>query len=93
MEIVIEILKICLLSWFVVEFPLFELIPNIIVDRFEIKNELIKFIILKPFQCYKCAAWWIGLIYCLLFWKSIFIALSASFLMKLYDQKLNSIEL
>jgi len=88
-----DIIVVCLLGWFLVEFPLFELIPSIIIDRFKVKNEMLKFLILKPFQCYKCAAWWIGLIYCIVLWKSLLIAIAASFLMKLYDQKLNSIEL
>jgi|688.fasta_scaffold64236_9 hypothetical protein len=87
--IVIEIIKGCLLGWFVVEFPLFAVIPSIIVDYFKIKNELIKFIIEKPFNCYKCAAFWATLIMT----GNIFMAIAAGFIMKLYDQKLNSVEL
>jgi len=87
--IVIEIIKGCLLGWFVVEMPIFAVIPALIIERFKIKNNLIKFIIEKPFNCYKCGAFWATLIMT----GNLWIALSASFLMKLYDQKINTVEL
>jgi hypothetical protein len=89
MEMIILLLKGCLLGWFVVEFPLFAVIPAIIIERFKIKNEIVKFIIEKPFNCYKCSSFWITLFMT----SNIFLAISAAFIMKLYDQKLNSVEL
>ena len=88
-QIILEIIKGSLIGCFIVEFPLFAVIPSIIIDYFKIKNDLIKFIIEKPFNCYKCAAFWSTLILT----GNIFLAISASFIMKLYDQKLNSVEL
>lgn len=89
MEILIEIIKGCLLGWFIVEMPIFAVIPAIIIEKFKIKNEILKFIIDKPFHCYKCAAFWSTLIMT----GNIWIALASSFIMKLYDQKINTIEL
>ena len=87
---IILILKICLLSWFVVEMPLFSIPSALFIEFFKIKNEVIKFIIEKPFMCYKCSAFWVGLI---LTGGNIWIALLCSFIMKLYDQKLNVLEI
>lgn len=87
--IILEIVKGCLIGWAIVEFPLFAAIPSIIIDLFKIKNNFIKFLIDKPFNCYKCATFWATLFMT----GNIYLALSASFIMKLYDQKLNITEL
>jgi hypothetical protein len=89
MEILIEIVKGCLMGWFVVEMPIFAVISAVIIEKFKIKNEIVKFIIEKPFNCYKCGAFWATLIMT----GNLFMAIAASFIMKLYDQKINTIEL
>jgi hypothetical protein len=85
MEQVIEIVKIIYLGWFVVQFtPLhraMSLLPFKVIKN-ENMREIIKFIILQPFKCYKCSGFWIGLI----FWQNIWLALSASFILYLLEK-------
>jgi len=91
--IVIEIIKVCLIGWLIVELPVFQLIIELIKDFIKPKDFWSKIFfdlfLMKVVSCYKCSAFWSGL----LLTGNIWIAIGASFIMKLYDQKLNSLEL
>jgi hypothetical protein len=98
MIIAILLIKICLITYFIVDFPLFGVISQLTTDMLEIKsnkrlpqfiNFLVNFVFNKPFNCYRCGAFWVGLIMT----QNIFIAIGASFIMKVYDQKFNSMDL
>lgn len=91
--IAIELIKVCLISWLIVELPVFQLIIELIKDFIKPKDFWSKIFfdlfLMKVVSCYKCSAFWCGLILT----GNLLIAIGASFIMKLYDQKLNSIEL
>lgn len=84
-----DLFKGLLLGWFIVEMPFFAVISMIIVEFFKIKNEIIKFIIEKPFNCLKCGAFWATL----LISGDIFVAIMAAWIMYIYDSKFNTVEL
>ena len=94
MIIIENLFYILLISWIVVEHPIFSVITDIINDLInKKKNKLITFILTKPTSCFKCSSLYVGIIWCLIFSQPWWLPIAASFLMKLYDQKLNSIEL
>lgn len=81
------ILKTCLIGWFIVEFYMISVFVELITDK--IKNELIKFIIRKPFECVKCATFWTGIFLT----QNIFIAIIAAIIMDQWDKKMNVINI
>lgn len=90
MEILFEqLIKGILMGWFIVEMPFFAILSMIIIEKFKIKNEVIKFIIDKPFNCLKCGTFWATLIIS----QNIFLAIMASWIMYIYDSRFNTIDL
>jgi hypothetical protein len=88
LEFLLLVFKGFLLGWFIVDFPLFYVFVKLILD-FTIKNEKIVKLLIKPFECYKCAAFWGTLIMS----GNIWAALVASFLIFIWDQKYNYVEI
>jgi hypothetical protein len=92
--IIEQIFYILLISWLVVEHPLFGVIAELLNDLINpTNNQLIRFMIVKPTECLKCSALYVGIIWCLTFSLSWWIPIVCSFIMKVYDQKFNSMDL
>jgi len=85
---------ILLLSWIVVEHPLFpvtfELIDSYINKK---KNKLLTYVITQPTRCLKCASLYVGIIWCIIFTLPFWLPILASWIMYVYDSKFNSIDL
>lgn len=94
MEIIENLFYILMISWIVVEHPFFSVLSEIINTLLNKKgNKLIEYIITQPTKCFKCSSFYVGIIWCLIFGLPWWLPISAAFIMKLYDQKINTIEL
>lgn len=94
MIILEQIFYILLIAWIVVEHPLFGVIAELLNDFLNpTNNQLIRFMIVKPTECLKCASLYVGIIWCLTFGLAWWIPILSSFIMKLYDSKFNTIDL
>jgi hypothetical protein len=92
--IIEQILYILIISWLVVEHPLFGVIAELLNELLNpTNNQLIRFMIVKPTECLKCSALYVGIIWCLVFGLAWWIPIVCSFIMKVYDQKFNSMDL
>ena len=94
LELLQNLGMILLVSWVVVEHPLPYIIMELINDWVNPKKiKIIEFALTKWVQCYKCSALYIGIVWCVVFGLPWWVPIMASFIMKLYDQKLNTIRI
>ena len=94
MENGILIVKTCLIAWWIVEFPLFGVITQLINDFFNKKdNELIKYVLTKPTSCFRCSSFYVGLIMMFVFNGPWWLPLISSFLMDQWDKKYNYVKI
>jgi hypothetical protein len=83
----ITFIKSILITFIIIEFPLFKEIKKRLQKVFKEKN--IFYFIEKFFTCYKCNGLYIGLLVS----GNLWIALAASFILMIYDKNWNSIRL
>lgn len=88
LEFALLVMQGFLMGWFIVDFPLFYVFVKLILELIT-KNEKIIGLLIKPFECYKCAAFWSTLTIT----GNIWIAITASFLIFIWDQKYNYVEI
>lgn len=91
---IILILKICLLSWIIVEHPLPGVIM-VIIDGLinEKENKLLTYILVQPTKCLKCSSFYVGIIVVLLLHQPWWIPIVCSLLMDQYDRHLNTMSI
>ena len=94
MDLFENIFYILLISWIVVEHPIFNVVAELINYIINKKNnELLKYILTQPTKCFKCSAFYVGIIWCLIFGLPWWIPILTSWIMYIYDSKFNTIEL
>lgn len=83
----ISFFKAILITYIVIEFPVFQKLKDFLLKR--IKFKYLNYFILKFFSCYKCSGLYIGLLVS----GNIWIALGVSFGLLIYDKNLNILRL
>lgn len=83
----ISFFKAILLTYIVIEFPVFKVIKEFLLKR--VKFKYLSYFILKFFTCYKCSGLYIGLLVS----GNVWIALGVSLALLIYDKNLNILRL
>ncbi len=87
------ILKILIVGWFISNFTPLSAFIEVLTDLLKITNPLFRMILNTPFNCFKCASFWTGVIAALIFSLQWWIPFVCAFIADVYDRNFNSIKL
>lgn len=86
MEIITQILKAMMIGWIVTRFQPMIVVVEVLYEP--VRNNVVANALMVAFTCSKCVAFWASL----LMFHNIWIAISASFLMVIYERTLGAWE-